>query len=115
MQYIYIYILHLRDEKIHAKIREMIKELTRRKKNRKSRIELKRFFHITMTSIWKYRQGKVFIKNPSILVKTDPTSRPRPKRAMFKKSLPISSKRTKKVDALPDIRNLFKLKKKQHN
>lgn len=31
---------------------------------------------------------------------------------MFKKSLPISSKRTKKVDALPDIRNLFKLKKK---
>lgn len=48
--------------KIRVKIREMIKELTRRKKNRKSRIELKRFFYITMTSIWKYRQGKVFNK-----------------------------------------------------
>ena len=34
--YIYIYILHFTDEKIHAKIREMIKELTRRKKIEKA-------------------------------------------------------------------------------
>ena len=52
------------------------------------------------------KEGKCVILNPSLPVRTK--QRPRPKRVIFEKCIPILAKRTKKTDAAINFSNLLK-------